>query len=70
MRIPDFGRGALCIFAAAVKTGTETVIHNFTGGSGDGAVPYAGLLNVKGALYGTTVDGGANGDGTVFALKP
>ena len=37
---------------------------------GDGAAPYAGLINVNGTLYGTTDDGGANGDGTVFAITP
>jgi len=52
------------------KTGKETVLHNFTAGS-DGAIPYAGLLsNVKGDLYGTTYQGGGEGDGTVFELIP
>jgi uncharacterized repeat protein (TIGR03803 family) len=43
------------------------VLHSY-GGSGDGAYPYAGLLNVKGTLYGTTFEGGANDNGTVFAI--
>jgi uncharacterized repeat protein (TIGR03803 family) len=54
---------------AITKSGTETVFHSFAGGSGDGAGPRAGLISIKGKLYGTTYDGGANGDGTVFALK-
>jgi uncharacterized repeat protein (TIGR03803 family) len=45
----------------------ETVLHNFESES-DGASPYAGLVSVKGALYGTTTDGGASGDGTVFRI--
>src|SRR5579862_4266790 len=45
----------------------ETVLHNF-GSSGDGAEPAAGLINVNGMLYGTTLTGGANGYGTVFAI--
>src|SRR5580698_8339420 len=45
-----------------------TVLYRFKGGSGDGENPYAGLLNVNGTLYGTTVSGGANGDGTVFKI--
>jgi uncharacterized repeat protein (TIGR03803 family) len=35
----------------------------------DGANPYAGLISdASGNLFGTTVSGGANGDGTVFEL--
>jgi len=51
-------------------SGTETVLYSFKGGSGDGEYPYAGVINVKGALYGTTHRGGANGDGTVFSTTP
>jgi uncharacterized repeat protein (TIGR03803 family) len=40
------------------SAGTETVLHNFTGGS-DGASPYAGLIrDSKGNLYGTANNGG------------
>ena len=45
------------------------VLHSF-GGSADGSVPLAGLLKVKGALYGTTYAGGGSGDGTVFSITP
>ncbi len=49
---------------------TETVLHSFTGGT-DGAHPYAGLIfDQNGALYGTTVVGGASDFGTVFKLTP
>jgi uncharacterized repeat protein (TIGR03803 family) len=51
-------------------SGTETVLHSFGGSPVDGANPYAGLINVKGTLYGTTVFGGANNDGTAFSLTP
>ncbi len=54
---------------------TETVLHNFAGGS-DGAGPALGNLvfDSDGNLYGTTVAGGANpeclsGCGTVFKLS-
>ncbi|HEY1869176.1 MAG TPA: choice-of-anchor tandem repeat GloVer-containing protein [Candidatus Cybelea sp.] len=43
------------------------LLYSFAGGS-DGANPWAGLVNVHGTLYGTTVDGGANGYGTVFSV--
>jgi uncharacterized repeat protein (TIGR03803 family) len=40
-------------------------IFSFTGAAG--AIPYAGLLNVKGTLYGTTSTGGLGG-GVVFKI--
>jgi len=50
---------------------TESVLHNFSGKSGDGAYPVAGVVIGKnGLLYGTTYFGGASGNGTVFVLKP
>src|SRR5579871_1685623 len=53
-------------FVSAKAAVTETVLHSF--GTGDGEVVYAGLTNVKGTLYGTTIDGGASGYGTVFKI--
>jgi uncharacterized repeat protein (TIGR03803 family) len=50
---------------------TETILHTFTGLDGDGALPTAGLvMSSSGVLYGTTSSGGADGKGTVFAIKP
>jgi uncharacterized repeat protein (TIGR03803 family) len=50
--------------------GTGTVLHSFTGGP-DGKGPQAGLImDKKGKLYGTTVFGGANNEGTVFEIAP
>jgi uncharacterized repeat protein (TIGR03803 family) len=49
---------------------TETVIYDFKDGN-DGDGPIGGLLmDAKGALYGTTENGGAMNDGTVFRLLP
>jgi|SRR5579871_109918 len=47
----------------------ENVLHSFGSGA-DGAKPFANLTAMKGVLYGTTLDGGAHGDGTVFAIDP
>ncbi len=48
-------------------TGTETVLHSFTGP--DGVNPGAGLVRDKeGNLYGITTGGGTSGVGTVFKL--
>jgi uncharacterized repeat protein (TIGR03803 family) len=49
---------------------TESVLYSFTGYS-DGASPYGSpLLGRRGIIYGTTKDGGAYGQGVVYALKP
>jgi len=51
-------------------TWTEKIIYNF-GRYGDGAEPEGGLVfGATRKLYGTTVYGGENGDGTVFELAP
>jgi hypothetical protein len=56
-------------------SGTETVLHSFTGGSSDGANPFAGLIADRaGNLYGTTLDttsipGGWVGNGVVFKFS-
>jgi len=48
-------------------SGTETVLHSFSGP--DGSNPYAGLIrDAVGNLYGTTYYGGVYGYGTVFKL--
>jgi uncharacterized repeat protein (TIGR03803 family) len=57
--------------AAGQTKWTKEILYRFQGGS-DGEAPFAGLvLDSKGALYGTTLAGGASfGLGTVFKLKP
>jgi uncharacterized repeat protein (TIGR03803 family) len=60
------GKGV--VFKLAL-TGKETVLHNFKGGTTDGAVPTAGLIrDSAGNLYGTTLYGGASHKGVVFKL--
>jgi uncharacterized repeat protein (TIGR03803 family) len=50
------------------KTGAETVLYSFAGGS-DGSGPYSNLVrDAAGNLYGTTV-GGGSGLGTVYELE-
>jgi uncharacterized repeat protein (TIGR03803 family) len=49
-------------------SGAERVLHKFHRNLGDGADSQAHLLNVNGTLYGTTLEGGANGYGTVFSI--
>jgi uncharacterized repeat protein (TIGR03803 family) len=47
----------------------ETVVYSFQNNGADGQVPEATLLSVKETLYGTTVTGGANDAGAVFAIN-
>jgi uncharacterized repeat protein (TIGR03803 family) len=52
-------------------TGVEKVLYSFNSQSGDGNVPYSGVVfGKKGIMYGTTFYGGAYGQGTVFELSP
>jgi hypothetical protein len=65
------------VFSASTS-GTEQVLYSFAGRP-DGAWPQTNVINLKGALYGTTVYGGTGkcknkgylpGCGTVFELTP
>src|SRR5882724_4855637 len=48
---------------------TLVLLHDFQGpDSGDGATPTSELIEVGGALYGTTAHGGTVGAGTVFSV--
>jgi uncharacterized repeat protein (TIGR03803 family) len=51
---------------AITTSGTETVLHSFSGAA-DGALPYAALTKINGTLYGTTA-GGASTSGTVYSV--
>jgi len=48
-------------------SGTEKILWSFRNGT-DGAYPVARLVVYKGNLYGTTANGGAYGDGTVYEV--
>jgi uncharacterized repeat protein (TIGR03803 family) len=72
------GCDCVCYYDSYVNCGTvfsitaagkESVLHNFSGYPNDGALPYAGLFDVKSTLYGTTLSGGKHGaGGTVFSI--
>jgi uncharacterized repeat protein (TIGR03803 family) len=63
-----------------VRSGRESVLYKFGGSPNDGATPTAGLLYVRGMLYGTTSNGGTGcavstgtiipGCGTFFRITP
>jgi uncharacterized repeat protein (TIGR03803 family) len=52
------------------SSGNETILHAFTGGTTDGALPqrYQLASDGKGDLYGTTQYGGSASDGVIFAV--
>jgi uncharacterized repeat protein (TIGR03803 family) len=56
------------------STYKETIIWNFGSVAGDGQYPIGGIVvNKKGVIYGTTLEGGAGGSsglGTIFTLTP
>ncbi len=68
------GAGCGTAFELSPRQGggwTETVLHSFGNGS-DGLSPfYDGLvMDTAGNLYGTTLEGGIHGKGTLFELSP
>ncbi|HEX4157888.1 MAG TPA: choice-of-anchor tandem repeat GloVer-containing protein [Rhizomicrobium sp.] len=67
-----FDRGCGTVFELS-PDGTKTQLHVFDGGTTDGGMPYVGLYDLAGYLYGTTYEGGngscSGGCGTVFKLK-
>jgi uncharacterized repeat protein (TIGR03803 family) len=60
-----YGYGAVFTIST---TGAERVVHYFDGA--DGGLPLAGLIDVKGTLFGTTGYAGPNGFGTMFSITP
>src|SRR5664280_2550181 len=69
------GSGVGTVFAINTDSSGFTNLHSFTATTGpnftnsDGAHPYAVLILSGKTLYGTSVDGGSSGNGTVFAVS-
>jgi uncharacterized repeat protein (TIGR03803 family) len=64
----SFGNGHGVIFEYNIASGVETVLHTFTGP--DGLTPAGSLVRDEiGNLFGTTLSGGASGQGTVFEFN-
>ncbi|HWY53190.1 MAG TPA: choice-of-anchor tandem repeat GloVer-containing protein [Terriglobales bacterium] len=53
------------------KSGKWTILHNFAGGTNDGANPLYGslIMDAKGALYGVAQYGGTSNQGVVYKLS-
>jgi uncharacterized repeat protein (TIGR03803 family) len=61
--------GILLLLATRTLAATKKVLYAFKGGS-DGSVPWSRVIVVDGKLFGTTVNGGKYGYGTVYELTP
>jgi uncharacterized repeat protein (TIGR03803 family) len=55
------------IYQVDIASGTETVLHRFTGA--DGSTSVSKLVQRRGKLYGATAYGGAGDNGVVFSLN-
>jgi uncharacterized repeat protein (TIGR03803 family) len=65
--------GLVLVAAPRAQAQILTTLYSFCSQSGctDGQYPYAGLVQGSdGNFYGTTYEGGTNGDGTVFKITP
>lgn len=60
--------GAVLTLAGQASAQTFSLLHNFTN-SPEGANPRTGLTVSGNKLYGTTIQGGSSGAGTVFSLN-
>lgn len=58
------------VFRMAKDGSSFAVLHRFAGGANDGAQPGAPLIETSpGIFHGTTIAGGANGNGVIFRLE-
>lgn len=65
------GAGTVYRMTVSGGIGSETILHAFAGGTREGAGPTGGMILASdGYLYGTTNNGGANSEGTVFRISP
>jgi uncharacterized repeat protein (TIGR03803 family) len=64
----DGGHGDGTIYSINPDGTGYQVVHSF-GGASDGAAPVASLTLVGTTLFGTTSEGGADNDGTVFSMN-
>src|SRR5437868_386021 len=70
-RIATIFTMALALVQVSYGQSGYQVLYNFGGGATDAILPEGELVfDSAGNLYGTTVGGGASGNGTVFELSP
>jgi len=64
----QYDYGTVYKLSPSGKSWTLTTLYSFTGGA-DGKSPYGPVLYKNGAIYGTTLYGGAYNSGVVYQLK-
>jgi uncharacterized repeat protein (TIGR03803 family) len=65
-----FGQGSVFKLTPSAGGYTLTSLHDFTGGT-DGGRPFSNVIfDAAGNLYGTALQGGADGAGVVFEITP
>ncbi len=57
------------IFSMDTEGTNFNVLHHFSGGAGGGDNPLSHVIIHDDILYGTTDDGGVNGDGTIYKMN-
>jgi uncharacterized repeat protein (TIGR03803 family) len=62
------GKGDRGTVFSITPAGREHVVYSFGTNSDDGTYPFSALIDVNGALVGTTSDSGAGQGGTVFSM--
>jgi len=62
------GAGLGTVFDYDLTTGTENVLHYFTGSPTDGAFPRGDLTLSGSTLYGMTAEGGTDDGGVIFSI--
>ncbi|HEY3638991.1 MAG TPA: choice-of-anchor tandem repeat GloVer-containing protein [Rhizomicrobium sp.] len=65
----SYDAGTVYELSPSGGTWNYNLLHTFTGG-GDGLFSISNLVMKKGKLYGTTQQGGANGDGVIYKIIP
>jgi uncharacterized repeat protein (TIGR03803 family) len=64
----DEERGCGSVYSLTTN-GKHRLLYAFSGFSGPPSEPWAGLTDVDGTLYGTTLSGGSDGYGTVYSIS-
>ncbi len=67
----EYGQGAVYELMPSGGNWTLSVVYSFQNNNQDGRQPYSGVIfDNSGNLYGTTRNGGASNNGTVYELSP
>jgi uncharacterized repeat protein (TIGR03803 family) len=66
--VSNTNSGSGAVFAIT-PSGSESLAHVFNSGAGGPSAPLSGVIDVGNTLYGTTINGGLPGQGTVYGVQ-